>query len=204
MIMSGWIVFVMIGDSVTAGYQQGPGSRPPRHYPFTNVLESTMRMKLKGLGSEVDVAVENKGVNGDSTSGMVERFQRSVIPEGPNFVAIMGGLNDLFSRIPVEEVYNNLVKLTQLTKEAGAEPILLSTTPVAGSPDFNLKIKDLNDRVVEYCTSNGVRFIDLYSELLDEGVLAAAYSNDGVHISDKGYGKIISVLAPLFLELVTG
>jgi acyl-CoA thioesterase-1 len=202
--MSGWVVFVALGDSVTAGYQQGPGSRPPRHYPFTNVLESNLRMKLKALGAETDVAVENKGINGDSTFGMVNRFQRSVIPEKPDFVVIMGGLNDLFTRIPVDDVYRNLVQLTQLTKEAGAEPIMLSTTPVAGSPDFNAKIKELNDRVAEYCGLNDVRFIDLFSELLDDGVLAAEYSNDGVHISDKGYGKIISVLAPLFLELVTG
>ena len=202
--MSDWVVFVMIGDSVMAGFQQGPGSRPPRHYPFTNVLESSLRMKLKSLGSDFDVAVENKGVNGDSTSGMVERFQRSVVPEKPNYVAIMGGLNDLFTRIPVDDVYKNIIQLTQLTKEAGAEPIMLSTTPVAGSPPFNATIKELNDRVAEYCAANGVRFIDLYSEFLSEGVLAAEYSNDGVHISDKGYGKIIQVLTPLFLELVTG
>lgn len=202
--MSGWVVFVAIGDSVTAGFQQGPGSRPPRHYPFTNVLESTLRMKLKALGSEIDVAVENKGINGDSTSGMVNRFQRSVVPEKPDYVVIMGGLNDLFTRIPVDDVYRNLVQLTQLTKEAGAEPIMLSTTPVAGSPVFNTKIKELNDRVAGYCESNRVRFIDLYCELLRIGVLAEEYSNDGVHISDKGYGKIISVLNPLFFELVTG
>ena len=202
--MSGWVVFVALGDSVTAGYQQGPGSRPPRHYPFTNVLESTLRMKLKALGSEIDVAVENKGINGDSTFGMVNRFQRSIVPEKPDYVVIMGGLNDLFTRIPVDDVYSNLVQLTQLTKEAGAEPIMLSTTPVAGSPVFNAQIKELNDRVAGYCESNGVRFIDLYGELLSEGVLAEEYSNDGVHISDKGYGKIISILAPLFLELVAG
>ena len=161
-------------------------------------------MSLKGQGAEVDVAVENKGINGDSTFGMVNRFQRSVVPEKPDYVVIMGGLNDLFTRIPVDDVYRNLVQLTQLTKEAGAEPIMLSTTPVAGSPDFNATIKELNDRVAGYCGENGVRFIDLFRELEVGGVLAAEYSNDGVHLSDKGYGKIISVLAPLFLELVTG
>ncbi len=201
--MSGWRVFVFLGDSVTAGYQQGPGSMPPRHYPFTNLLESGIRMRLKELGSDFDVAIENKGVNGDSTSGMMNRFPRGVLPEKPDYVVIMGGLNDLFTRIPEDDVFRNLVQLTEMTKEVGAEPIVLSTTPVAGAVDFNAKIGALNDKVKGYCISNSVRFIDLFTELLDEGVLAAEYSNDGVHISDKGYGKIISVLTPLLLELVT-
>lgn len=200
--MSGWRVFVFLGDSVTAGYQQGPGYLPPRYYPFTNMLESSIRMRLKELGSDIDVAIENRGMDGDSTSGMVNRFQRSVMPEKPDYVVIMGGLNDFFTRIPFDDVYRNLVMLTQMSKEAGAEPIVLSTTPVAGSPVFNKDIQALNERIAGYCASNNVRYIDLFDELQAEGVLAAEYSNDGVHISDRGYGKIISILDPLLLELV--
>jgi len=86
-----WVVFVFIGDSITAGYQQGPGSLPPRYYPFTNMLESTIRMRLKERGSEKDVAIENRGMDGDSTSGMVNRFTMSVTSEKPEYVVIMGG-----------------------------------------------------------------------------------------------------------------
>ncbi len=199
--MSSWVVFVFLGDSITAGYQQGPGYLPPRYYPFTNMLESSIRMRLKEIGAEVDVAIENKGMDGDSTSGMVNRFPQSVVPEKPDYVVIMGGLNDLFTRIPSDNVYRNLVQLTQLTREAGAEPVVLSTTPVAGSPEFNTQIRALNDRVMQYCEENKVRFIDVFSELLEEDVLAAEYSNDGVHISDRGYNKLIAILSPLLIEL---
>lgn len=199
-----WVVFVFLGDSITAGYQQGPGNLPPRYYPFTNMLESTIRMKLKKRGAEKDVAIENMGMDGDSTSGMVNRFAMSVVPEKPEYVVIMGGLNDLFTRVPSDDVYRNLVQLTQMSKEIGAEPIVLSTTPVAGAVDFNEKIEALNDKLAGYCAENGLRFIDLFSELLGDGVLAKEFSNDGVHISDKGYKKIISILAPLLLDLVEG
>ena len=199
-----WVVFVFIGDSITAGYQQGPGSLPPRYYPFTNMLESTIRMRLKERGADRDVAIENRGIDGDSTSGMVNRFTMSVTPESPEYVVIMGGLNDLFTRIPDDDVYRNLVQLTQLSREIGAEPIVLSTTPVSGARDFNSKIIDLNNRVRGYCMENDVRFIDLFSELSDDGVLAGDFSNDGVHLSDRGYRKIISILTPLLLDLVEG
>jgi len=199
-----WVVFVFLGDSITAGFQQGPGGLPPRYYPFTNMLESTVRMRLKERVSDKDVAVENKGMDGDSTSGMVNRFTMSVSPEKPEYVVIMGGLNDLFTRVPDDDVYRNLVQLTQMSREIEAEPIVLSTTPVAGARDFNSKIRDLNNRVRGYCMENDVRFIDLFSELLVEGVLGEEYSNDGVHLSDRGYRKIISVLAPLLLGLIGG
>ncbi len=199
-----WVVFVFIGDSITAGYQQGPGDLPPRHYPFTNMLESTIRMRLKAMGSEKDVAIENMGMDGDSTSGMVNRFTMSVSPEKPEYVIIMGGLNDLFTRVPGEDVFRNLVQLTQLSREIGAEPIILSTTPVAGAVDFNEGIKALNDRLDEYCAGDDVRFIDLFTELSEDGVLAEEFSNDGVHLSDTGYKKIISILVSLMLELVQG
>ncbi|MBT6605092.1 hypothetical protein HOB36_08400, partial [Candidatus Bathyarchaeota archaeon] len=132
-----WVVFVFLGDSITAGYQQGPGNLPPRYYPYTNMLESTIRMKLKEREAEKDVAIENMGMDGDSTSGMINRFAMSVTPEKPEYVVIMGGLNDLFTRVPDDDVYRNLVQLTQLSREIGAEPIMLSTTPVAGAVDFN-------------------------------------------------------------------
>ena len=168
------------------------------------MLESTIRMKLKEKGSEKDVAIENRGMDGDSTSGMVNRFAMSVTPEKPEFVVIMGGLNDLFTRVPDDDVYRNLVQLTQMSREIGAEPIVLSTTPVAGAVDFNERIEALNDRLAGYCAANGVRFIDLFSDLLDGGVLAEEYSNDGVHLSDGGYKRMISDLTPLLLELVEG
>ena len=195
---------MFIGDSITAGYQQGPGGLPPRYYPFINMLESTIRMRLKERGSEKDVAIENRGMDGDSTSGMVNRFTMSVAPEKPEYVVIMGGLNDLFTRIPDDDVYRNLVQLTQMTREIGAEPIVLSATPIAGARDFNSKIMDLNGRVRGYCVENDVRFVDIFSELSEEGVLAGGFSNDGVHLSDGGYRRIISILAPLLLELIEG
>jgi lysophospholipase L1-like esterase len=197
-----WVVFVFLGDSITAGFQQGPGHLPPRYYPFTNMLESSIRMKLKENESDIQVAIENKGINGDSTSGMVNRFKSSVVPERPDYVVIMGGLNDLFTRISSKDIYANLVKLVQMTREIGATPIVLSTTPVQGSNDFNNQIMVLNTEVSEYCKSENVIFIDLFTKLLDGEMLAVEYSNDGVHLSDRGYVKIISELSDNFLVLL--
>jgi lysophospholipase L1-like esterase len=201
--LSDWIVTVFLGDSLTAGFQQGPGYLPPRYYPFTNMLESALRRQLTTLGSEKDIVVVNQGMDGDSTRGMLERFSRNVESEKPALVLIWGGINDLYSRYPMEDVFSNIVELVKRTKAINAVPIVLNVAP-AGSVHFNDTIKELNMLTEGYCGEKDVKLIDVFSLLVDdEGKLAAEYSNDGVHISDRAYQKLIPVLFNAVLETVS-
>lgn len=189
--MSDWIVAVFLGDSLTAGFQQGPGYLPPRYYPFTNLLESSLRIKLRDLDTDKDIAVVNQGMDGDSTRGMLERFAWSVEPENPDIVLLWGGINDLSSRIQPEAVFSNIVALVERTMAINATPIVLNVAPVAGA-HFNETVMDLNKLTETYCHEKGVIYVDIFSELTDgEGKLADEYSNDGIHLSDRGYQKIL-------------
>jgi lysophospholipase L1-like esterase len=190
MTSSDWIVVVFLGDSLTAGYQQGPGYLPPRYYPFTNMLESRLRVKLRELGVNKDLVVVNQGIDGDSTRGMLDRFHRGVESENPDIVLIWGGINDLSTRIPPESVLHNIIQLVERTREINALPVVLNNAPVSGT-HFNETIKSLNKLIQEYCTKQNVEYVDLFSELVDrEGRLAEEYSNDGIHLSDLAYRKI--------------
>ena len=184
--MSNWIIAVFLGDSLTAGFQQGPGYLPPRYYPFTNMLESSLRIKLRELDTDKDIVVVNQGIDGDSTGGMLERFNRSVEPENPHIVLIWGGINDLSTRSTPEEVLPNIIELIKRTKAIGAIPIVLNVTPVEGV-HFN--------ETKNFCAENKIAYLDVFSELVDEeGKLAEEYSNDGAHISDRGYQKLIPLI----------
>ena len=201
--MSNWIVTVFLGDSLTAGFQQGPGYLPPRYYPFTNMLESGLRRQLVALGSERDIVVINQGMNGDSTRGMLERFSRNVESENPDVVLIWGGINDLHTRYKPEDIFPNLVQLVERTKAINAVPIVVNVAPVAGK-HFNETVAELNRLTEKYCNEHGVRFVDVFSLFLDsEGKLADEYSNDGVHISDHAYQKLIPVLFNAVMETVS-
>ena len=192
--MSNWITAVFLGDSLTAGFQQGPGYLPPRYYPFTNMLESSLRIKLREIGTNKDIVVVNQGIDGDSTGGMLERFNRSVAPENPHIVLIWGGINDLSTRSTPEDVLPNIIELIKRTKATEAIPIVLNVTAVDGV-HFNETIQKLIDLTKDFCTKNEIAYLDVFSELVDEkGKLALEYSNDGAHLSDRGYQKLIPII----------
>jgi lysophospholipase L1-like esterase len=195
-----WLVAVFLGDSLTAGFQQGPGYLPPRYYPFTNMLESRLRITLRELGSNKNISIVNQGIDGDSTRGMLERYTRSIEPETPQIVLLWGGINDLSSMVPTDDVLHNIIQLVERTKQIGAIPIVLNIAPVTGI-HFNETIQKLNNMTYRYCNENDLDYLDIFSELIDEqGKLAQPYSNDGVHLSDLGYQKIIP---PIYDAIMT-
>jgi lysophospholipase L1-like esterase len=194
MTSSEWIIIVFLGDSLTAGYQQGPGYHPPRYYPFINLLESNLRQKLRKLEHNKDLVVVNQGIDGNSTQNMLERYQLSVASEKPDIVLIWGGINDLSAMIPPNSVLLNIVQLVEKTRDINALPMVLDVAPVSGI-HFNKIIKELNKMIQEYCAKKHVKYIDIFNLLVDcEGKLAEEYSNDGVHLSDPAYRKIIDLL----------
>jgi lysophospholipase L1-like esterase len=199
---SDWIVVVFLGDSLTNGFQQGPGFFPPRYYPFTNLLESSLRQELRKLGHKKDLVVVNQGIDGDSTLGMLRRYNHNVSSEKPDIVLIWGGINDLSARISPPIVFQNLVQLAENTLEIKAIPILLSIAPVIDI-HFNEKIKELNKQIQNYCVSKSLMYIDLFSILVDSNSnLAEKYSNDGVHLSDLAYKKITSLLFSVLMGVI--
>ena len=194
MTSSEWIVIVFLGDSLTAGYQQGPGYHPPRYYPFINLLESNLRQKLRELEHSKDLVVVNQGIDGNNTRGMLERFHISVASEKPDIVLIWGGINDLSTMIPPNSVLLNIIQLVEKTRYINALPMVLDVAPVSGI-HFNKTIKELNKLIQEYCAKKHVKSIDIFNLLVDcEGKLAEEYSNDGVHLSDLAYRKITDLL----------
>jgi acyl-CoA thioesterase-1 len=200
--MSNWIVAVFLGDSLTAGFQQGPGYMPPRYYPFTNLLESSIRIIITNSDEEQDFVIVNQGIDGDSTGGMHERFNRCVESEHPKIVILWGGINDLSSRKSPEEIFTNIDKLVKRTRSINAVPIVINVAPVVGS-SFNETIIRLNFLTQDYCRKNRVEYIDVFSELIDsEGKLADEFSNDGIHLSDSGYRKVIQPIYESLIKMV--
>lgn len=158
---------------------------------------------MTALGSGKDLVVVNQGMDGDSTFGMLNRFTGSVETENPDLVLIWGGINDLTSRRPPEDVFPNLVDLLERTKAINAVPILLNVAPVAGT-HFNETVLGLNKLSEKYCNEHGVKYIDVFSLLVDdEGKLAEEFSNDGVHLSVKAYQKLIPVLFQAIMALIS-
>ena len=85
---------VCLGDSLTAGMDAQAGS----HW-------------LNILAREAVHTYVNKGICGDTTSGMLSRFYRDVVAEDARSVIIMGGGNDFIVGCEVGTVQANVMAM---------------------------------------------------------------------------------------------
>ena len=190
-----------LGDSMTAGFMSPHRYSGPRYYPYTAVLETLMRAGLSSCCG-FNVVVVNKGVNGDSSDGMLERFDRSVAREEPDYVILWAGINDLYVGASPEHVAANISELTEMTRLMGAEPIVCAVTPVEGSPYLNERIRALNALIREHCAAEELLYVDLHSATANpDQRLDTRYSDDGVHLSQEGYTVVAETL---YREAVKG
>jgi lysophospholipase L1-like esterase len=187
-----FVAFVCLGDSLTVGYQSPSPYGGYVETPYTDMLEPMARVRLQELGLKGYEAVFiNKGINGDSTDGMLGRFRTSVEAERPDYVIIWVGINDLYAGREPGQVMENLMRLYARALETGSKPIACTLTPTEADDHMNSRIRELNALMTEHCDGEGIRTVDLFMSLAGpDGRLNPLYSDDGVHLSHQGYGAV--------------
>jgi lysophospholipase L1-like esterase len=142
--------------------------------------------------------ISNRGIAGDTTSGVLDRLRSSVPTDGVVCV-VQVGVNDLSRGLPVATVlahYQSI--LTYLLRERRAQVILTSIILVRQDlSELNKRIAECNRRLSELGSSMGAIWLDLNEELAPLAYLAGEYSDDGVHLNAKGYDQICRTLRPL-------
>jgi lysophospholipase L1-like esterase len=193
-------LIVCFGDSLTAGWQS-PDREDPRgrETPYGGFLQAR-------LGTAARVAVS--GVCGEVTSDMVERFGRDALAQGPAWVVILGGTNDLGCRVPVTDIFGNLRAMYEEALAAGARPVAVTVPSVRlgqGAPsaverewerDHIARREALNRAIADYCAAGGPVCLDLFGATLEPGTgrLAREFSNDGLHLTTAGYRLFADLL----------
>ncbi len=142
--------------------------------------------------------VVERGITSDVTEGMINRLQYVFLLK-PKVCFVLAGLNDIYNRIPVEDIYVNYTHIANLLKTKGIIPVIQSTL-YAGSewgkdwnltPEYNAErnreVDKLNNLLRDYSAKNEIMFIDLNSRMNKNGYLNSAYTYDGVHLNATGY-----------------
>ena len=155
--------------------------------------------KLDDYYKGTELALYNRGINGDTTEGLKKRLQVSVFDIEPAIIVMMIGTNDVSwgrsvedisktYREIVEEIYNKLpnVKLYCMSVIPQNKD-MEEYAPV--SVDNNIKkINDINSEIQNLSLEFGFAYLDLYPLLLDEnGYLDEKYSDDGLHLNHNGF-----------------
>lgn len=186
-------LILCFGDSLTAGYQTPSPAHPhAEETPYGQVLQ-------EWLGSRG--RVEISGICGEVTGEMVLRFRSAVLNRRPQTVIILGGTNDLGWNADPSEIMRNLTKMYELARAASIVPIPVTVPSIRvevgqNNPDAVSWLADhiqrrqrLNTLIADYAGRKGGPYFDLFTATAepDSLLLAEPYSNDGLHLTTRGY-----------------
>lgn len=148
----------------------------------------------------------NRGIGSQVTAQMLLRFHQDVIALKPKVVVILAGINDVqgfLQQETPEQIEANWEAMADLAEAHHIKVVFGSILPVN---DYTEAAKDvvkerkpeelvaLNSWLRTFCAARGYGFADYHAALADRnGLMAAAYTQDGVHPLDNGY----AVMAPI-------
>lgn len=187
---------VALGDSLTVGETGFSVSASDEFTAYPRYLEILARQHLTSLQSEMEVNVLNKGINGDLTSGMLERFSRDVVDERADYVIILGGSNDIGWGFDTAIIAHNLTSMCDVALSEGIGVVACSVPSILGLDELIPPRLHLNRMIRSEAEKRSITFVDLFSATADPQTnrLLADYSADGLHLNPKGYvliGKCI-------------
>ncbi|MEZ8391422.1 SGNH/GDSL hydrolase family protein [Vibrio splendidus] len=149
-----------------------------------------------------DVSMVNRGLAGDTTTGMLLRIDTTLNVK-PKLVCFMAGVNDLAQGYDVEYIYQNYIDMLKVWQENDIR-ILVQSTLYVGSKlqGLNPSVELLNSKISEYCSQQGIAFLDVNSVLSPNQLLSNEYSCDDLHLNAKAYQAWSKVLQPKIEELL--
>ena len=158
-----------IGDSLTDGYDL------EKYYP--------------------QYVVSNRGIGGETTTGLEERLQLSIFELKPKVVVMLIGANNMDSML------QNYERLITSIKEnlPDSRLIILSLTSMGGEWGRKNQLAAYNNVQLKLLAEkHSLEFVDLYSPLLnlEDGEIYDEYTTDGGHLTHEGYVVLTEQITP--------
>ncbi|MCF7494665.1 GDSL-type esterase/lipase family protein [Vibrio sp. L5-1] len=143
-----------------------------------------------------DVSMVNRGLAGDTTTGMLRRIDTTLNVK-PKLVCFMAGINDLAQGYSVDHIYQNYVEILTTWRAQGITVLVQSTLHVGNKlQGLNPQVSELNKRLQAYCQQHDIEFLDVNRVLAPNQLLSNEYSCDDLHLNAKAYQVWAEVLQP--------
>ncbi len=169
---------VCLGDSITWGYPHGTP------FSWVSMLEKVM-----------DAVLINEGINGDTTGQMLRRFDLSVLAYRPTHVIIMGGINDVFSRISFDRTVFNLKTMAEQAAEQNIRVIFGLPTAV-DFPEYERMLRRIREWMKDFASEHGYPVINFTRAFYDSSgkIRTGLLMEDGGHPTVEGYQAMFEVI----------
>lgn len=176
-----------LGDSLTYGYDV------PLALRWTTVV-----------AQELGITIDNEGVCGDTTAGMVYRLQFLKLSDYDGFF-LMGGSNDVLMDTPVDQTKRHLSDMAATMARTG-KPVVLGIPPLMTGQSalfgwqrtsdvsrHNEMLRELGGYIQALCREKEYYPISFAAVMTDESLYA-----DGVHPNSGGYGLVAQAAGKVF------
>jgi len=153
-----------------------------------------------------DMKVANRGISGDTTRGMLNRFQDDVLDLHPTGLVMLMGTNDLEEGAEPEVIARNISKIVDMAKDHdGAMPVVLCLVmPSSESRNRpSAKIKQVNQLCLDLAKLHPqIMVLDTWSLFAGpDGDAKEEEFPDLLHPNAAGYAKWAAALQPAFATL---
>jgi lysophospholipase L1-like esterase len=194
-LLQGVRTIVCVGDSTTLGQRQN------------NYVE-IFKSYLAAIFPENPINIVNAGVNGDSSSGVLARFEDDVLSANPQLIILMVGIGDAAASLKgfvdsgqkdtsgIEKCARNVEKMIKLSKARGVKILVVSPAVVLEG-----RFKPIDEHVESYvialaqvAKTNDVPFVNVrerFNELIKPyrsrtGAQDFLLTHDGLHFNVAG------------------
>jgi lysophospholipase L1-like esterase len=205
------------GDKLLAEPGKGPGAFKAEGGTLVILGASYVRAwPVQELGGMKAI---NKGVNGEQSFEMLQRFGNDVIALKPRAVIIWGFINDIHrtGRENIDAAMagakESIAEMVRLARVNGIDPILATEVTIRGKDDLrsmvagwlgailkkksyqsyvNGHVLDTNRWIRKYADENGIPLLDFQPLIADEkGFRKKEFATeDGTHISEAAYKRL--------------
>ena len=164
----------------------------------------------KYYGDMESYKIINSGISGDKTYQIMNDIENRVFKYNPDKIVLLIGINQVELE-SVETVSNSIIDLINKIQEKlpntfiYLESLYPINSSVGGSTAVYKDTKnviEINKKIESFAANNGnVMFIDMYQYLRNnESDLDRNYTEDGLHLNEKGYQIVTDVLKQIIFE----
>lgn len=178
---------LIVGDSLSAAYG----------VQTDEAWVALLRARLDSEGLE-QWEVVNASISGETTDGGLRRLPRLLKQNNPDVVVIELGGNDGLRGFPPQVIENNLARMIEQVREAGAQPLLVG---MQIPPNYG-------ERYTQAFAGIFPKLARQYDTALVEFFLAGIYDqdgmmqDDGIHPTAEAQGQLLANIWPQLESLL--
>ncbi len=212
---------IFVGDSITWQWARNSNTYDKSSYPLkipfnpAYMIDNGTSVTVKfhpGFFSRNGYV--DKGISGQNTTQMKNRFQKDVIALNPQVVVIMAGTNDLAQGVTEADIAANIAEMATAAKAAGIKVVLCSVTPnddtysrLSNPKTKGAHIVALNKLIKSLADSNGYSWCNYWSSMVTDAETDLSMKveyrlYDNLHPGPDGYDVMEPIVKAIIDSLI--